>query len=130
MYVEGPMKRRRFLTETLGGALVGASAGAGMQEPLRNNSQRDNEPVIEREQPGQPHKGKVLAVIQPHCDDVPLYAAGTVLKLIKEGYRGVLIRTSFDEAAGPGASRSEVALNNERVNFEVARRMGIEKVFD
>ena len=80
--------------------------------------------------PGQPHRGKVLAAIQPHCDDVPLYAGGTVLKLIKEGYRGILIRTSNDEMAGAGKTMGEVVLNNERDTFEVARRMGLGKVFD
>jgi len=44
--------------------------------------------VIERPQPGKPHQGKVLAAIQPHCDDIPIFAAGTVLKLIDEGYTG------------------------------------------
>ena len=48
--------------------------------------------VIERSVSGQPHKGKVLAVIQPHCDDISLFAAGTVAKLIKEGYEGSIIR--------------------------------------
>lgn len=85
---------------------------------------------IERDQPGQPHKGKVLAAIQPHCDDVPLFAGGTVLKLIREGYTGILIRTTNDEMAGRGATIGEVVLNNERDNFEVARRMGLKKVYD
>jgi LmbE family N-acetylglucosaminyl deacetylase len=86
--------------------------------------------TLEREQPGQPHKGKVLAAIQPHCDDVPLFAGGTVLKLIREGYTGILIRTSNDEMAGRGRTMGEVVLNNERDNFEVARRLGLTKVFD
>jgi LmbE family N-acetylglucosaminyl deacetylase len=124
------MKRRSFLSETVaGGMLLEASAAWAEQEPLRNNAQQV-EPVIERDQPGQPHKGKVLAAIQPHCDDVPIYAAGTVIKLIKEGYTGILIRTSADDMAGVGATRGEAVVNNERVNFEVARRMGLKKVFD
>lgn len=85
---------------------------------------------IERDMAGQPHKGKVLAAIQPHCDDVPLFAAGTVLKLIREGYTGILIRTTNDEMAGRGATIGEVVLNNERDNFEVARRMGLKKAYD
>ena len=85
---------------------------------------------IERDQPGQPHKGRVLAAIQPHNDDIPLYAAGTVLKLIKEGYSGILIRMTNDDAAGRGATLAEVISNNEKDNFEVARRLGLKKVFD
>src|SRR5690349_7978243 len=56
--------------------------------------------VIERNQPGKPHAGKVLAAVQAHSDDIPLFAAGTVAKLIDEGYTGYLSRISNDEAAG------------------------------
>ena len=79
---------------------------------------------------GQPHSGKVLAVIQPHCDDIPIYAAGTVAKLIYEGYTGYLIRTSNDEAAGAGASMGERVLNNEKDNAEVAKVLGLKKTYD
>lgn len=122
------MKRRTFL----GTAITGTTflrAGADPQGPLRNNAQ-ESVVVIERGQAGQPHKGKVLAAIQPHCDDVPLFASGTVVKLIREGYTGILIRTSNDDMAGRGTTRGEAVLNNERDNFEVARRMGLGKVFD
>lgn len=30
----------------------------------------------------------MLAAIQRHCDDIPIFAAGTVLKLVDEGYDG------------------------------------------
>ena len=43
---------------------------------------------IERPESGKPHKGKVLAAIQPHCDDIPIFAGGTVAKLIQEEYLG------------------------------------------
>jgi LmbE family N-acetylglucosaminyl deacetylase len=102
---------------------------AAPQVPLRDVAQ-DAELFIERERPGQPDKGKVLAAVQPHSDDLPLFAAGTILKLIKEGYRGILIRTSNDEMAGRGETMGEVVRNNEKDNFEVARRLGLEKVFD
>ena len=49
---------------------------------------------------GRPHAGKVLAAIQPHSDDIPLFAGGTVAKLIREGYSGCLIRMTNDEKAG------------------------------
>ena len=68
--------------------------------------------VIERNLPNKPHQGKVLAAVQAHSDDIPLFAAGTVAKLIDEGYTGYLIRLSNDEAAGTtlgsrrGAKRS------------------------
>ena len=59
--------------------------------------------VIERNRPGKPHQGKVLAAIQAHSDDIPLFAGGLVAKLIDEGYTGYLIRISNDESAGQNA---------------------------
>jgi LmbE family N-acetylglucosaminyl deacetylase len=86
--------------------------------------------IIERLIEGQPHQGKVLAVIQPHCDDTPGYAAGTVAKLIYEGYRGYLIRTSNDDAAGSGNNLGERVLNNELDNEAVAKVLGLKKTYD
>ena len=71
----------------------------------------------------------MLAAIQPHSDDIPLFAAGTVAKLLGEGYTGYLIRTTNDECAGPG-SLGETVLANERDNNEVSRVMGFKQVFD
>jgi LmbE family N-acetylglucosaminyl deacetylase len=86
--------------------------------------------VFEREQSGQPHKGKVLAAIQPHADDIPEFSAGLVFKLIKEGYTGILIRITNTECAGRGKTIGEVIHKNETEHFELARRLGISKVFD
>lgn len=82
------------------------------------------EVTIERRQTGKPHRGKVLAAIQPHCDDIPIYAGGTVLKLIDEGYTGYLITLSNDSMAGTGASIGDIVLKNEQDTREVARRLG------
>src|SRR5262249_28588762 len=38
--------------------------------------------AIERNAPGKPHAGKVLAAVQAHSDDIPLFCSGTVAKLI------------------------------------------------
>ena len=119
------MDRRRFIGSTMtGGVLLGSP-----QTRMRDNP-RQPEVFLERDQTGQPHKGKVLAAIQPHCDDLPLFAGGTILKLIREGYTGILIRTSNDEMAGRGATVGEVVRNNEVDNFEVARRLGLSRTFD
>src|SRR5689334_6757208 len=56
--------------------------------------------VIERDQPGKPHRGKVLAAVQAHSDDIPLFAGGLVAKLVAEGYTAHLIRISNDEFSG------------------------------
>ena len=83
--------------------------------------------VIERNNPGQPHKGKVLLAIQPHSDDVPLYCAGTVAKLIDEGYTAYLLRVSNDEAAGSTVGNGVV--QNEKDNQEVGKALGCKKAF-
>jgi LmbE family N-acetylglucosaminyl deacetylase len=128
------MDRRRFLGRSMIGGLAAApmavqAAQAGQAGPART-AQTASEVFLDRDQPDKPHTGKVLAAIQPHCDDIPIFAGGTVLKLIAEGYRGILIRTSNDEMAGAGATLGEVVLNNERDTYEVTRLMGLEKMFD
>ncbi|MEK7409466.1 MAG: PIG-L family deacetylase [Acidobacteriota bacterium] len=83
--------------------------------------------VIERPRTGKPHQGKVLAAIQPHSDDVPLYCGGTVAKLIDEGYTGYLIRISNDE--GSGRTLGHGVVQNEIDNHEVAKALGCQKAF-
>ena len=116
------MNRRGFIGRTLtGGVWLGASASSTpAQTQMRDNAQQ-SEIFIEREQNGQPHKGKVLAAIQPHCDDLPLFAGGAILKLIREGYTGILIRTSNDEMAGRGAILCDPTA---RGRFEGVSRIG------
>ena len=133
------MKRREFLEKTLaGGAVVRAAAttsdGGRLNEQVPASAPaqmaREGEIVIERSMPGRPHQGKVLAAIQPHSDDIPLFAGGTVAKLVREGYTGCLIRMTNDEKAGRGATTGEIILNNERDNDAVAKALGLEKVFN
>ena len=71
----------------------------------------------------------MLAAIQPHSDDIPIFAAGTVAKLLNEGYTGHLIRVTNDDMAGPG-SIGDTVLANEVDNNAVARVLGLQKVFD
>jgi LmbE family N-acetylglucosaminyl deacetylase len=136
------MERRKFLAKSLAaGAIIPAAYAAftpsaayaeeSAPEGLHNYLYQAANPeiVIERSVPGKPHAGKVLAVIQPHNDDIPLFAAGTVAKLIDEGYTAYLIRTSNDDAAG-GGTNGERILNNEIDNNEVAKVLGIKKVYD
>ena len=78
--------------------------------------------VIERSRPGKPHKGKVLAAIQAHSDDITLFCAGTVAKLIDEGYTCYLIRLSNDEKAGKTVGQGVV--QNETDNEEAAKALG------
>ncbi len=83
--------------------------------------------VIERDHPGKPHQGKVLAAVQAHSDDITLFCAGTVAKLIDEGYTGYLIRLSNDEKAGKTVGYGVV--QNEIDNREAAKALGCRKAF-
>ena len=83
--------------------------------------------VIERNRSGKPHAGKVLAAVQAHSDDIPLFASGTVAKLIDEGYTGYLIRFSNDEAAGANA-RIRGGAERERT-WDCGAAMGCKKTF-
>lgn len=118
------MERRDFISKGI--ALPFLSA----PDNLRQKTEITNDVFIERPQEGQPHKGKILAAIQPHCDDLSLFAAGTVAKLIKEGYEGYLIRTTNDDHAGRGETVGDVIKNNHNDNVAVAKALGLKKVFD
>lgn len=128
------MKRRNFITNNMVGAFIPAAyASSGSNQKADNHegsADNKDDVIIERLLEGRPHKGKALAVIQPHCDDIPYFAAGTVAKLIYEGYTGYLIRTSNDDAAGAGGSIGERVLNNERDNEAVAGVLGLKKVYN
>ena len=71
----------------------------------------------------------MLAAIQPHADDLPIFAGGLVLKLIQEGYTGYLIRTTNDDHTGPGTV-GEGMLANERDNLAVTGAFGMKKAYD
>ncbi len=90
---------------------------------------------LERPAEGTPHKGKVLLAVQAHSDDIPLMASGTVAKLVKEGYTGYLVRATNDDMGdAPGLGTvgtiGDHVIGNERDNAEVARVLGLKKVFD
>ena len=121
------MNRRYFLQNSM----AAASAAPQTPPPARETeaggtgSTSYQAPVqIERRQSGKPNKGKVFAAIQPHCDDIPIFAAGTALKMIDEGYTGYLITMSDDSMAGSGSSHGDIVLKNERDTVEVSKRLG------
>ncbi|MBT4482502.1 MAG: PIG-L family deacetylase [Candidatus Latescibacteria bacterium] len=128
------MERRTFIGRTMaGGALLGGAVGAaGPQSAFASQSNYimyTDDLIIERDVPGKPHKGKVLAAIQPHADDIPIFAGGLVAKLINEGYTGYLINVTNDDHAGPGTV-GDTVVANERDNFEIAKVLGLKKVFN
>lgn len=114
------MERRHFL---------GFAGGGWAGQAITDGTSPAAQVVVERAAAGRPHAGKVLAAIQPHSDDIPLFAAGTVAKLVAEGYTGHLIRMTNDDMAGPGTV-GDTVLANERDNQRVAKALGLERVFD
>ena len=85
--------------------------------------------IVEKDQAGQPHRGKVFAAVHAHLDDLPYYAGGLCAKLIAEGYAGYVIRTSNDEKVG-GQSTAQNILSNEQEHLRMARALGCKEVFD
>lgn len=117
---------RRELLRTLAGATVLRLQPAWAQQGA-------NGVFLERPIEGTPYKGKVLAAIQPHSDDIAIFAAGTVAKLIQEGYTGYMIRATNDDMGddiGEPGTIGENVLRNERENAEVTRILGLERSFD
>jgi LmbE family N-acetylglucosaminyl deacetylase len=124
------MERRHFLGSSFAAAQTGQVPLPPANEKVASGTGATSYKVdvtIERKQSGKPHKGKVLAAIQPHCDDIPIFAGGAVLKLIDEGYEGILITMSDDSMAGDGSGYGEVVWKNEKDTREVARRLGLKE---
>ena len=127
----GPMFRRNFF-----GNLIAGSALAQLAHPTQQQRPpAASESFLERPVSGQPHKGKVLLALQAHADDIPLMAAGTVAKLVEEGYTGYLVRATNDDMGdapglGTPGTIGENVLGNERDTAEVARILGCQKHFD
>jgi LmbE family N-acetylglucosaminyl deacetylase len=124
------MLRRDFFYSLIAGSALVQFAHSRPQRP-----QAGSGVLLERSLAGQPHKGKVLLAIQAHSDDIPFSSAGTVAKLIEEGYTGYLVRATNDDMGdAPGLGKhgtiSENALGNEQDTEQVARAMGCVKVFN
>jgi LmbE family N-acetylglucosaminyl deacetylase len=111
------MNRRGFLA---GGA---AAAMAGQVAPQRDI-------VVGLSVSGQPHRGKVLALITPHLDDGPIFAGGTLAKLLREGYIGYFIRTSNDEKDSYKLTLGETVLANEKDTAQFVQAAGLKRAFD
>jgi LmbE family N-acetylglucosaminyl deacetylase len=125
------MNRRAFLQTALAaGVPVALSARQTAQQPPSLYPFDAHPPlVIERPRSGKPRAGQVVAAIQPHADDIPLFAAGTLFKLMDEGAKAYLIRVTNDDMAGPG-SYAETVSANARDMKAISTVLGVERTFD
>jgi LmbE family N-acetylglucosaminyl deacetylase len=113
-------------------------AGTALTRLQASRTQAQETPggvFLEQAAAGTPHAGKVLLAVQAHSDDVPLMAAGTVAKLVKEGYSGYLVRATNDDMGdapglGTPGTVGDHVLGNERDNDKVARVLGLKRVFN
>jgi LmbE family N-acetylglucosaminyl deacetylase len=119
------MDRRNFFGRAVAASLAGASPLASQM-----NVAGPSGVTIERAAEGTPHRGKVLAIVTPHLDDGPIFAFGTIAKLLREGYTGYLIRTSNDEKDSYDLSLGETILANERDARALVAATGLKNVFD
>src|SRR5579885_280736 len=115
------MRRRELIEGALLGGMLAGSRIQALGQPARRLENKEapftcqGEMVVEQAYSGKPHTGKVLAAIQPHADDVPLFAGGTVAKVNQEGYNGYLNKNNNDEMTG-GRNRREGVVHNEQDN--------------
>lgn len=124
------MLRRDFF-----GSLAGGTVSVHLARTQQQGPSAAGEVFMERSATGQAHKGKVLLALQAHSDDIALLAAGTVAKLIEEGYTGYLVRATNDDmgdAPGLGTEGTigDNVLRNEGDNAEIARILGCKGHFD
>jgi len=117
-----------FGKAAIGSAMLGGDILAG-REDVQAATAETGEVVIERDQPGKPHKGKVLLAVHAHLDDIPYYAGGTCAKLIDEGYTGYLLRTTNDEKCGGNSDAMNIKTNEEE-NIRMAKELGFSDVFE
>lgn len=117
------LERRAFIETALAATLA---ADSRTQSVIGAESQV----VIERPNSQSPHRGKVMALITPHLDDGPIFAGGTVAKLLSEGYTGFFIRTSNDEKDSYRLTLGETVLANQQDTAAFVKTAGMQKWFD
>jgi LmbE family N-acetylglucosaminyl deacetylase len=123
------MERRDFFKRAAAASLASAAPTSGVgQNPTQTGI--SPQPVIERAATGQPGKGKVFALVTPHLDDGPIFAGGTVAKLLNEGYTGYFIRVSNDEKDSYNRTLGETVLANEQDTAEFVKTAGMKKWYD
>jgi len=120
------MERRDFFRIAAAAGIGTAAQGSGAAQ----TAVAGPAPFIERANPGQPGKGKVFALITPHLDDGPIFAGGTVAKMLNEGYTGYFIRVTNDEKDSYNLTLGETVLANEQDSAKFVEVAGLKKRYD
>jgi LmbE family N-acetylglucosaminyl deacetylase len=85
--------------------------------------------AIETWSEDRPGEGRVFAAVFPHADDLAIYACGTVLKLLHEGYTGYFIKTTNDDKDSYDLSAAETIHRNDAETREVVAYLGLRKLY-
>jgi len=88
-----------------------------------------SELVVERWSAGRPNEGKVFAAVFPHSDDFTIFAGGTILKLLAEGYTGYFIKVTNDEKDSYKLSIAETIGRIAAETQDVVEALGITKLY-
>jgi len=93
------------------------------------NKKVDSEVIFEEWDTTKPNTGRIFAAVFPHSDDLTIFAGGTVQKLLSEGYKGYLIKTTNDEMDSYDLSHPETIYRIAKETQDVANLLGLEKIY-
>jgi LmbE family N-acetylglucosaminyl deacetylase len=85
--------------------------------------------AVETWSDARPGEGRVFAAVFPHADDLAIFAGGTVLKLLHEGYTGYFIKTTNDDKDSYDLSAAETAHRNDAETRQVVEYLGLRKLY-
>ena len=72
------------------------------------------------------NQGRVFAAVFPHSDDLAIFAGGTVMKLISEGYKGYFIKTTNDEMDSYELTLAETVFRIAKETDDVVQALRLE----
>lgn len=85
--------------------------------------------AVERWSDKEPHRGKVFAAVFPHSDDLSLFASGTAMKMLHEGYTGYLIKITDDDKDSWDLSAAETSYRIDQETHNVTEYLGLTKLY-
>ncbi len=85
--------------------------------------------VIEKWDSPRSGEGRVFAAVFAHSDDLAIFAGGTIMKLISEGYKGYFIKTTNDEMDSYDLSFAETIYRIAKETDDVVEYMKLGKLY-